>query len=156
MAKETLPEFTDADTGAGITKLPQSVQTMMVDLRSWQEQSDPNQVSLDILDRILTTESFEEAIGNAVVSIEELMQAQAILTIADVTWHPSTKGELGVFAVIHCKDDSGHKLVTTCGGRNIVAILYRAMKDDKLPLKVRFRSATTQSDYETYWLDPVA
>lgn len=134
-------------------RLPPAVAEMVADLRSIAEESNSEnagQVSLDIMERILTAGSLEEA-GQGTTDIVEIYGEP--LTITLKSWQKSNIGELGVFAVIECVTDDGRTHIVTCGGRNVVAILYRAMKEERFPLRGKFRDVPTNQGYTTLWLD---
>lgn len=144
----------DGNPVAPAAPVPPAVAAMIADLKVKAAESssegNANDISLDIMERILTADTLENAAGGT-TDLDEVIGVP--LTISLKTWQPSDVGELGVFAVLDCKDDAGREHVVTCGGRNVVAIVYRAEKEERFPLRGKFRSVTTRAGYDTLWLD---
>lgn len=135
-------------------EIPPSVKAMILDLQSMAQETenDPNQVRMDIMERILTAETLEEAAAGT-TTIESLIQVP--VTVKVKSWNKSAKAELGVFAVLDCVDDQGQGYTVTCGGTNIVPMFYRAQKEDRA-LRGMFRAVETRSDQTTYLFDILA
>lgn len=143
---------------AGLASIPPAVQQMMLDLRRMSaeaatENGTAADISMDILERILTADTLEEAAG-ATTDLDTLIQVPVAMYVK--TWVASEIGELGVFAVLSCVDDQGHDYTVTCGARNIVAIAYRAQKEGRTPLRGMFRAVETRAGFTTYWFDILA
>ena len=144
---------TDQKVDSGID-LGDKTKAMIGELQQWAGAGDngrsPGQIAMDIVEQILTAETLEEAAGGTAD-----LPLNIPLTINVKAWQPSDLGVFGVFAVLECVDgfDLENKKTVTCGGANVVALLYRAQKENKLPLKGQFLEVDTQSGFTTYKLD---
>ena len=152
MPKNSVEKVDYEEATGEIMELPPAVQRMVLDLRqkAGEASDNPAQVSLDILERILTADTIEEAASGTTDMAEIIGQP---LTITLKGWQASKLGQLGVFAVLDCKDDSGKNHVVSCGGLNVVAILYRCENEDRFPIRGKFRDVETNQGYTTLWLD---
>lgn len=110
----------------------------------------PAQISMDIVEQILSASSLEEATGSTVD-----IPFEVPLTINLRAWQPSDLGVFGVFAVLECVDgfDLENTRIITCGGANVIPFVYRAEKEGKLPFKGMFLKKKTKQDFTVYWLD---
>lgn len=137
---------------AEVAELPPAVASMIMELRQAASApaENPAQISLDIVERILTADTIEEATAGTTDIVEIINQP---LTVSLRSWNPSKLGEFGVFAVLECKDGTGKEHIISCGGRNVVAIVYRLWKEDRFPVRAQFRDAETAQGYTTLWLD---
>lgn len=150
-AKDKAVETTEF--ASGDLAISPAVQAMMIDLREkagTQTEGNAAQISLDILDRILNADSLEDGAGGTT----DLLELYGVpLTVLSVKWQPSKMGQLGVFGVIDVKTDDGVSHTVTCGGLNVVAILYRAEKDGRFPMRAKFRDVPTNGGFTALWLD---
>jgi hypothetical protein len=115
------------------------------------ESSDPDAVISEIVAGILQSDDplaqSTAAGGRDILGVPILIES--------VDWRNSDfSGEgLGIFAVVHARDQGGQKMAITCGGRNVLAQLYRLVKDGSLPVGVHFEeSKPTARGTTVLWL----
>lgn len=138
----------------GSVVLGEKTEQMIRELQERVESADdgrsPAQIAMDIVEQILTAPTLEEAAGStADIPID------VPLTLSLRAWQASDIGTYGVFAVLEAVDgfDLENKKVITCGGNNVIPVLYRAEKEGRFPFKGLFREVETRSGYKTLWLD---
>jgi hypothetical protein len=117
---------------------------------------DPEDAQMDIMNRILTADGPE-----AIAAMANNMAAEDMLqkpfTITEVTWYRTDKYKDGlpVYATIFGMAEDGPVRVT-CGGTNVMAILYKAVNDGWLPARFKFQQSAkeTSNGYRPLWLVP--
>lgn len=147
---------TKEDEKTAVT-IPSAVETMLTELQEWargqEDDRSPEQISLDIVEQILSSEW--DQLGGATTDVSGLMEIPLLINLR--SWVPSDIGEFGVFAVLECVDgfDLENKKIVTCGAKNVVAVLYKAAKEERFPFKGQFRGSETKQGYTALWLDPL-
>jgi len=124
---------------------------------------------LDPTARLSIVEEDSEGAATAIVrgileSSDPLARVEAVggrdligvpLRVTDVEWRNSDlEGEgLGIFAVMHATQQDGTQVAVTCGGRNVLAQLYRVARDGTFPVDVSFsESKPTAKGYKALWI----
>jgi hypothetical protein len=112
--------------------------------------SDGDAIAADIMDRMLTSGTLEEAIevqnaglpsGKSLIDIEIAITG-FVVRKGDVEYEEHS---LGYY--LRCdaiRMDTGEELTFAVGARNIVTLIVMARQQDKLPLECVFRSRKTQ------------
>lgn len=135
---------------------PEAIVNMMRALIPVSIEMDPDDAQMDIMNRILTADSPE-----AIAAMANNLAAEDMLgkpfVITEVTWYRTDKYKDGlpVYATIFGMADDGPVRVT-CGGTNVMAILYKAVTDGWLPARFRFQQSNkeTSNGYRPLWLVP--
>lgn len=115
-------------------------------------------IALDIAKRILTAPD-----ADSVLDQQELLEAKdrlgVPLTIRDVRWNGSSfAGGPGVYAVMDAVNHrTGEVELIACGGRNVMAQLYRLVQLRALPRDLMIVEAKkpTANGYTPLWLSKV-
>lgn len=129
--------------------LPPAVRTMIDTVRSGIEVGDTIEVTVDILDRILSAQTAEEVFaGMGGLTAAKDIQGDPI-EILSVDWRPSDyKGEtaVGFYAVFEVRNlIEDEKQTVGCGSLNIMAQLFSLNRLGALP----FAAVITQTDKPT-------
>jgi hypothetical protein len=117
---------------------------------------DPEQISAQIVGDILRARSVEDVLGQ-----RQLVEAESVLgqriVVRNVRWMGSAFDDgPGFYAVIDAANDDGEPMMIGCGGRNVMAQLFRLIELGALPLYVRIQRAdkATAAGYYPLYLDP--
>jgi hypothetical protein len=111
---------------------------------------DGDAIAADIMDRMLTADSLEEAIdvqnqglpsGKDFVDVEQLVRSIEVRRGDEEYADHSLGYYLKVDAV---KLETGEEITYACGARNVVVILVQAMHADRLPMECVLRSRRTK------------
>lgn len=149
-ASESSVELTPAEQRAVIESYLRDIGSFVIE--------DPEEASMAIVERILQAGSPDEVLQPA-----EPLKARELLGIPlEIKgfrfMRSSYGGREGVYAVIDAwRLDTGEAILVTCGGRNVLAQLYRLATLDALPVRVYFEQSSrpTDSGYFPLWLRPV-
>ena len=116
---------------------------------------DPDQVTIDIIGRILKATSVEDVLGGAGAT-----HARDFLgvpfTLTDVRFNRSDFGDTGpaFYALLQGADDNGEAVTITCGARNVIAQAWKLRDMEALPVKVELAESErpTRRGYKVMWL----
>jgi hypothetical protein len=132
--------------------------------------SDPREVQMQIMARILGADDFDAALDMAdagALSTGDL--ADIPFTIDGISWHKSApkfqENSVGVFALLTVTPtdgpNAGQQVALTTGGHNVLATLYKGIQAGAIPdvaeppekrRRFTFRGVGTASGQTTYWL----
>lgn len=119
---------------------------------------DPKQAALDIVERILASESVEEVLGET-QAIHARDVLGNVLTIVGFTFNQSTLGGDGpaFYMLIDCADPNGETFKVTCGAVNVMAQLYRLNELGALPglFRIVESGKETAAGFKPMWLKAV-
>jgi hypothetical protein len=109
--------------------------------------------------RVFNAPSLEEAMEPPGEADNFEMYAGKTITIHFAGLRPSTApGNKGVFCIIDAEiGENGDRVIITCGSVRVMAVLARAYKENKIPLrtKVLMAEATSKGKHGAYYLiDP--
>lgn len=119
---------------------------------------DPEQVAFEIVARILSQDTVE-----GVLNKQQVLSAEAMLGIhlrvTEVRWHRSAYDQREqVYALVKAfRSDNGDEVLITCGGRNVMAQLWKLEQLGALPcdLLIGRSNTPTAGGYWPLWLEPV-
>lgn len=122
-------------------------------------EEDPEQVAWEIVQRILSAQSPDEVLSRQqVMSAKELLGFPLI--IERVRWQRSAYEQReSMYALVNAhRTDLDVDVVVTCGGRNVMAQLWRLGELNAFPIKAKFGTTAqpTANGYYPLWLEPVA
>lgn len=117
---------------------------------------DPDQVSIDIIARILEATSVDDVLGGG-----SLTHAREFLnvpfTLTNVRFNKSQYDGEGpaFYAVLEGADPQGEKVLVSCGARNVIAQAWKLRDMDALPVQVQLAEAErpTAAGYKVMWLE---
>lgn len=113
----------------------------------------PEQISADIVRRVLNADTIEEAFGSFDATPATEIEGLGV-TVHGVTWMRSSFNEgPPVYALMRVTEDAtGVQSVVSMGGQTVMAGLLWAQKHDALPITGVFRRKQSQSgDGNSYW-----
>lgn len=143
---------TTQDTGAPDTL--ERVKAALLDT-SVEFESDPEATQRELVEQVLAAESFEEAMGETVVTHARDVLDRPFVYLG-VRWHGSSfEGGPKVFATCDVVDPTtGERALITCSAVRVMAKLFRASMDDRWGWLGVLRSADrpTQAGYYPLWL----
>lgn len=117
--------------------------------------TDPDQISREIMDRIVQAETPEKVLEQAgTIAAEDYIGKPFVLTDARAMRSALDEGP-GVYYALNCVDpETGEPFVMTCGGRNVLAQVFRLKQLDALPRRVKITAAgKTAQGYTPLWLN---
>jgi len=114
--------------------------------------ADPEEASRTIIRSIL--EADDPLAGLEVTPARELLGVPIMLS--EVEWRNSDYSESGpgIFAIMRGRLEDGSDVVVSCGGANVLAQLYRLVKDGRLPEAVAIEESRkpTAKGYRPLWI----
>lgn len=134
--------------------MPAEIEDFLLNARP-EESSNPAEVQMDIMRRILSAKSLDEVFLTTQLQSAEDYFGQAII-ITDIRWGKSDFSDgPGVYAIVTGTESIfGNEVTLSCGGINVVAQLYMIRKFDALPMAVEFFPSPrpTKSGYKPLWV----
>lgn len=138
------------------------------DVQHWKDKLELNAVANDefnpedIIARMLTAESFEEALAAQDSSLESGKNLVGVPHRVDDfqirksdSKYADNEATLGYYAVVKgVRLDTGEPLTYSVGASNVVAILWQAQKFGHIPGTFVLDSKTSQSGYDVLFLKP--
>jgi hypothetical protein len=123
-----------------------------------QEQVTPEQAALDIVRRILASDTIEDVLaGTPAIHARDVVGD--VLTITGYSFNESGFSEAGpgFYMLIECVDGNGEPFKVTCGALNVMAQLFRLGQLQAFPLAARLTEAenATKAGYRPMWLEAV-
>jgi hypothetical protein len=119
-------------------------------------ETDPDQVSLDIIARILNASSVDDVLGGAgAVHARDYLDTPFVLT--GVRFNRSAFDGAGpqFYAVLEGADADGVPVAITCGAKNVIAQAWKLADMEALPidLVIKQSSKATASGFHVMWLE---
>ena len=115
--------------------------------------ADPEVVSRAILERIMRAESFDEAFRPQTLTAWKDLEGVPVV-VSDFKLNPSGLEGQSVYAVADVtRVDTGEMLTVTCGGRNVMMQLVKALEMGWLDKPVAIVSKQTSEGYSVLWLE---
>jgi hypothetical protein len=118
--------------------------------------SDPELVTREILERIMNAETFDEAFKpQELTAWRDLIDVP--VRVLGFKLNPSGLEGQAVYAVVELERldgdmDNPAKLTVTCGGRNVMMQLVKALEKGWLQNPVAMTKKATSEGYEVLWL----
>lgn len=121
-----------------------------------QAELNPEQVTIDIIARILNADTVEGVLGgNNATSAEDYLDTPFALTA--VRFNKSTFEDAGpkFYALLEGANIDGEPLVITCGARNVIAQAWKLGDMGALPVQVVLKQSSkpTAAGYYVMWLE---
>lgn len=119
-------------------------------------EADPDQVSMDIIGRILKADTVDAVLGGSgAIHARDYIAKPFALT--NVRFNRSDFGDDGpnFYALLEGADTDGVPIVITCGARNVIAQAWKLRDMDALPVKVQIAESDrpTAAGYKVMWLE---
>jgi hypothetical protein len=120
-------------------------------------EEDPEQVAFEIVQRILAATNVDEVLARRqVLSADDVLQIP--ITVTAVRWHRSAYDQRErMYAMVEAsRTDNREPLLISCGGRNVMAQLWRLGELDAFPCALKFGKSEkpTANGYFPLWLEP--
>lgn len=120
---------------------------------------DPEQVTLDIITRIVNAETVDDVFGGS-----DAIHARDFLgtafTLLAIKFNPSTVAGAGpdFYGVMEGAAKDGEKLTITCGSKNVMAQAWKLQDMRALPVNVQIMESErpTKDGYRPMWLEKAA
>lgn len=121
-----------------------------------QAELNPEQVTIDIIGRILNATSVADVLGgNNAISADDYLDKPFALTA--VRFNKSTFEDAGpkFYALLTGANTDGEEVVITCGARNVIAQAWKLQDMDALPLAVQLKQSSkpTAAGFYVMWLE---
>jgi hypothetical protein len=115
-------------------------------------EAEPEDATRAIIRSILEAE--DPLAGLEVTPARELLGVPIMLT--DVEWRNSDFSESGpgIFAIMRGQLEDGSSVIVSCGGANVLAQLYRLVKDGRIPeaIVIEESKKPTAKGYRPLWI----
>lgn len=117
---------------------------------------DPEQVSIDIIGRILNATSVDDVLGGAgATHARDFLNVP--FTLTNVRFNRSDFDESGpsFYALLEGADGNGEPVTVTCGARNVIAQAWKLNDMGALPVALVLQESerTTRRGYKVMWLE---
>lgn len=149
------PEVVPAGQSALAIPDEKRLQEYMRAMHAEVSDQDPDTVADDIVARILASETLEEVFApQAVEHARDLVGQPMTIQRAKVN-QSDYEGGPGVYAIVEAVlHDDGRTTTFSCGGRNVLAQLYKAAQMGAIPIDVVLEEAPrpTKNGYRPLWL----
>lgn len=115
---------------------------------------DPAEIARAIMERILTADTPEAVLEQSgTTSARDVLEVPLELTDARFMRSGFDEGP-GAYALLTMVNADGEQLTVTCGGRNVLAQVFRLKQLAALPRRVKFVEAgQTAQGYRPLWLN---
>lgn len=116
---------------------------------------DPDQVSLEIIGRILKATSVDDVLGGGgATHARDFLDVP--FTLTGVRFNRSDFGDNGpaFYALLEGADRNGEPVLVTCGARNVIAQAWKLRDMGSLPVQVEIQESErpTAAGYKVMWL----
>lgn len=118
--------------------------------------TDPEQVTLDIIARILKAETVEDVLGTSTAThARDYLNVPFLLTGVRFNRGDFADSGTNFYALLEGADDNGEPLVVSCGAKNVIAQSWKLADMGALPLSVVLKESPRQTanGYKPMWLE---
>lgn len=135
-------------------ELAQAYAAILGDGEAVPQMADPELVTREILERIMNAETFEEAFRPQTLKAWSDLLGVPV-KVLDFKLNPSGLEGQTVYAVCELEllDGSGSKVTVTCGGKNVMMQLVKALEKGWLGQSVTLMEKPTSEGYKVLWLE---
>lgn len=121
-----------------------------------QFEQNPEQITIDIIARILNASTVEDVLGtSSATHARDYLDTP--FHLLGVRFNQSTYEDAGpdFYALLDAADRDGEKVAISCGARNVIAQAWKLADMGALPIDVQLRQSTkpTSAGFHVMWLE---